>query len=313
MGIYDRDYVRRGRSSGAPMGYGGPGAGVGFGAPSPLSVTAWLILINTAVFVVQMFLPDHVHMLGAPGREPVRLPGDTLFQLGYFSTYEFLRLEVWRLITFQFLHGSFTHLLFNMIGLWIFGKDVEAHLGRRNYLAFYLICGLAGGVLYMLLNLLGDLMGLQFLGLLVHDYRLPLIGASAGVFGVIMGAAYLRPNSMIYVFGLVPLTIRLFAFLYVGFALLNLLAGSANAGGEAAHLGGAVAGWFFVQRIHLLRDFFDVFGDSRKDTSSRRAHAGPSDAEVDRVLAKVREGGLSSLSDSEKRVLQRASAQRRSA
>jgi hypothetical protein len=77
-----------------------------------------------------------------------------LHALGHFSTYlAVFKLEVWRLVTFQFLHANVTHLLFNMIGLYMFGGMVEQYLGSKRYLAFYLACGICGGLGYLLLNL----------------------------------------------------------------------------------------------------------------------------------------------------------------
>lgn len=66
-------------------------------------------------------------------------------------------LEVWRLVSFQFLHANIWHVGFNMLGLYFFGSMVEQYLGRKRYAAYYLMCGLSGGVLYLILNLVGAL------------------------------------------------------------------------------------------------------------------------------------------------------------
>lgn len=190
---------------------------------------------------------------------------DLLSAFGHFSTYAgVLRLEVWRLITFQFLHGSPLHLFFNMLGLWSFGRIVEEQLGGKRFLAFYLICGIAGGLMYLLLNLLGygvfAITGKALPGLLVQHVSTALIGASAGVFGVIMAAAKIAPRDDFNLFGLISMPLKHFAYGYVALSLLFLLVGTKNAGGEAAHVGGAIAGFFFIRNSHLLRDFFDIFG-----------------------------------------------------
>jgi membrane associated rhomboid family serine protease len=212
-------------------------------------------------------------------------------------------------VTFQFLHGDILHLFFNMFGLWVFGGMVEQYLGFKRYAAFYLACGIFGGVGYLLLNLLGGILGLEFMGLLVNDPRTPLIGASAGVFGVIMACAYIAPNAIIQLlFPPIPLRLKWFAYGYVALAAWNLLRGGANAGGDAAHLGGAIAGFFFIRNAHLLRDFFDIFGDSRRGRP-RAPRPTADQREVDRILAKVSTQGLHTLSEGEKSTLRRASAE----
>lgn len=249
------------------------------------------------------------------------------YALGYFSTFMgFRRFEVWRLITFQFLHAGWMHIIFNMLGLWMLGKPVEENLGKKKYLAFYLMCGICGGLMYLLLNGLGAVfqaMGWPRIpGLLFDDTATPLVGASAGVFGVIMACAYLMPDEMMqWVFPPITLRMRTFAYVYVAIAAVSLFLGTSNAGGEAAHIGGAIAGYFFIRNSHLLRDFFDVFGDSRKagkagaKKSVFRKSEAEKDAElekkVDEVLAKVKAQGMHSLSEKEKRLLADATARER--
>lgn len=247
------------------------------------------------------------------------------YALGYFSTYMgFRRFEVWRLITFQFLHAGFLHIFFNMLGLWMLGRPVEEHLGGRKYLAFYLMCGICGGLMYLLLNGLGAAFQAmhwpKIPGLLFEDTATPLVGASAGVFGVIMACAYLAPNSIVQmIFPPISLRMRTFAYVYVAIAAVSLFIGTGNAGGEAAHIGGAIAGFFFIRNIHLLRDFFDVFGDSRRRGGGKKPIFRTSEAEkdaafqlvVDGILAKVRAQGLASLTDKERKILEEATRRER--
>ncbi|MBO6514332.1 MAG: rhomboid family intramembrane serine protease [Phycisphaerales bacterium] len=301
MGIHDRDYNRTGSGFGAP-----PTRSQGMLVRSPgWSVNTWVIVINIAI-----------HILA------VTILFPTLYNIGSMSVFNgFQRLEVWRLITFQFLHdpSSIWHLGMNMFGLWIFGPMVEEYLGGKKYLAFYLVCGLAGGLLFSILTVLGNVTGASMPGLLTNDYATPLIGASAGVFGVIVACAHIQPNTTIQLlFPPIPMKLKFFAYGYVGLALFQLLAGSSNAGGEAAHLGGAIAGFYFIRNSHHLMDFFDVFDDSRKKNPSakpnkprkpKQPRGVPTDDEIDRILAKVNSSGLQSLTDKEKRTLNNASKQ----
>jgi membrane associated rhomboid family serine protease len=232
--------------------------------------------------------------------------------IGHFSTGKaFLEGQVWRFITFQFLHVDAVHLIFNMLGLWFVGGLVEEYLGRRRYLAFYLVSGLFGAVGYLVLNLLAFIIQ-QFSPataghipspLLVQDIYTPLVGASAGVFGVLMAAAYIRPTEIVDVLAIIPMKLRTAVYIFLGIAVINLFRGTSNAGGEAAHVGGAIAGAFFIRRAHLLRDFFDVFSDSRKPKLPP-----PEVLAVDRILEKIHEHGLESLTPNEREILRRQSA-----
>ncbi|MCC7387571.1 MAG: rhomboid family intramembrane serine protease [Phycisphaerales bacterium] len=307
MGIHDRGYYR---DDGTPGALGASPERFRFRGFSAWSVTTWLIVVNVAVHLLANLVPA-LH----------------LYEFGHLSTYfAYNRLEVWRLVTFQFLHShtSLLHLGFNMIGLWIFGGIVEEALGRRKYLAFYLVCGIFGGLLFLVLNLAGILLHANIPGVLFEDPRTPLIGASAGVFGVIMACAYIAPNMMVnLLFPPVSLTMKMLAYIYFGIALFNVLVGGSNAGGDAAHVGGALAGAFFVRNSHLLLDFFDVLGDSRKKQGGSRAgrrgkkadraaqKRASAEAEIDRILAKVKDEGLMSLSEREKKLLAKDTERKR--
>ncbi len=318
MGLEDRHYYRD--DSRRPRGPGGR-------VRPPMggwSVNTWLIVINIAVFLVQQF--RLVPLLGGQQvLETFGVPTDALTVYGHFSSAEaffyksggttYLNLEVWRLLTFQFLHSqvSIWHVALNMFGLYVFGGMVEQYLGRKRYLAFYIICGICGGLMYLILNGLG-LAGLRLPGVLSNDPRTPLVGASAGVFGVILACAHIAPQARIMLlFPPIPLPLKVFAYGYVAFALFNLLVGGGNAGGDAAHIGGAIAGAYFIRNSHLLRDFFNVLGPDQRPPGKGppKQRRNPKRDGIDRILDKVNKEGLQSLSDKEKRVLRDETQQRR--
>jgi len=240
----------------------------------------------------------------------------------HFSTARgFLKLEVWRFVGFQFLHAHLPHLLFNMIGLYFFGPLVERKLGSKRYLAFYLLCGIFGAVMFLLLNLGGHVAQMlsgsdvAIPGLLFDSPYTPLVGASAGVFGVLMAGAYIAPNAMVLLFFILPMRLVTLAYAIVAIALFTVIVGGENAGGQAAHLGGAIAGYYFIRRPEHLHGFFDFLGwvdpTSHHYRSKGPRAAGrppPADrAEVDRILDKISRSGLHSLSEKEKRTLREAS------
>ncbi|MHC5025936.1 MAG: rhomboid family intramembrane serine protease [Planctomycetota bacterium] len=219
--------------------------------------------------------------------------------------------EFWRFIGFQFLHADLTHLLFNMIGLFFFGPMAERYLGSKRYVAFYLLCGIFGAVMYLLLNL-GGFIATSVLErsvpiLLVNSPWTPLIGASAGVFGVIMAGAFLAPNTRVLLMLIFPMRIVTLAWGLVIIALIAVVFGGNNAGGEAAHLGGAIAGFYFIRNPQHLHGFFDILGRADPTSHHKPARAAPKQSEVDKILDKINQHGMHSLTEKEKRILNEAS------
>src|SRR5262245_3317117 len=134
------------------------------------------------------------------------------------------------LVTYQFFHAGLMHLLGNMIFLWVFGDDIERALGRARYLAFYLLCGIAGGLVFV-----------------VNDWhsRIELIGASGAIAGVVIAYVMLRPCAKITVLlGIIPLRISAYWVigLFVATQLWNLGAASKSEVAYWAHFGGMLAG-----------------------------------------------------------------------
>ncbi len=242
----------------------------------------------------------------------------------HFSTDRgFFKIEFWRLIGFQFLHSHQTlmHLVFNMLGLFFFGSIVERYLGSKRYLAFYLLCGVFGALMYVALNLGGVAIAaltesrVRIPGLLFEDLGTPLIGASAGVFGVLMAGAFLVPNATVLLFFIIPMRLVTLAYALVFIALFTVIFGGSNAGGEAGHLGGAIAGYYFIRHPHHLHGFFDFVG--RLDPTSHHYRGkfkgkgfsarDPKRSEIDRILDKISTKGIQSLTDREKSILRKQS------
>ncbi|MEM1423392.1 MAG: rhomboid family intramembrane serine protease [Planctomycetota bacterium] len=368
MALADREYMREG---GGRRGGGGGGFGTAGGfRPSMLSMTAWLIIINVAVFAidrvvtgsgrgVETELATKVTLVGYQGdyddlvtdpNGPTLRSGPGLFRqplydretgqevgyrliaykglfesLGYFSTVKITELEVWRFVTFQFLHANLGHLFMNMLGLFFFGPIAERYLAsRRLFLAFYLTCGMAGAGLYLLLNLAGWVLPVQLPLVLANEAWVPLVGASAGVFGVLWAGAYLRGRDTMYVMGVIPVQIRIGVAIFTAIAFINLLTGGNNAGGDAAHLGGAIAGAYFIRRPHLLLDFFDEFmgtserhpafarkgGKKRSGGVTGGGGLARSERKMNALLDKIKDGGMASLTEKERSFLDREQRKR---
>ena len=289
MGYADRDYFRE--TSGRP-----PGRLAG--AP----VVKWLLIVNLGVFAVALLLDFR----------------EASVEFGKFTIREGIGgVQVWRLITFQFLHGDFGHLLFNSIAIYFFGAFVEQQLRSRAFLVFYLLCGVAGALGYAALVSVSD------------AYRdVGVVGASGGIFGILVVAAMIAPDMRVQLlFPPVTLTMRLMAILMLGWGLLVVVTGGQNAGGEAGHLGGALAG-FLLWKVPVLRGLLANLSRPggrgpgkrlafpiritksekryEKKLRPKSSVSGAEAGEVDRILDKINEHGLQSLTAEERELLARA-------
>ncbi len=282
MGIYDRDYARPTRGGGFQK---------NLHERKRLSVTTWLIIVCVLVYMLDPFINGFF-------REWLHMS----------TEHAIWNIQYWRFIGFQFLHADLQHLIFNMIGLYFFGPLVEQYLGGKRFLAFYLLCGIFGAVLYLILNLGGYVVGREIPFLLVNDPASQLIGASAGVFGILIAGAFLAPKATVLVFFLLPMKLATMAYLLVAYSVITMFIHGSNAGGEAAHLGGALAGWYFIRNPHHLNGFFDFLG--KADPTSKHfalRDKGTSQKDVDRILDKIHKKGLQSLTSKEKKILHKAS------
>jgi len=271
MGLYDRDYTRADFDS--PH-HRTPQMRMLF--PSLTPVVKWLLIINVAVFI-----PSYLS-------KPVGMFFYSLFAVDPESPF-----QIWRLITYQFLHDiyGFRHIFWNMLILYFFGTMLERFWGGKKFLIFYLICGAAGGVLYPLLARAG-----------VLDVAY-LVGASGAIFGMLAAGAILFPRVKVLVI-VFPVPLSILAIILAVMSAMSLLAGDDNAGGEAAHLAGIAAGVVYVVTQNRRNKFkLKVETDHyrRKITAHRNLQA-----DLDRILEKVHQSGIHSLTAREKKVLKQA-------
>jgi membrane associated rhomboid family serine protease len=222
MGIYDRDYARPYQEQHQ---YYSMGSGIK-GLPP---VVKWLLIINFLVFMVDnLIFKDLV-----PENPRIRF---TLLDqyLSVFPVSFGTAMQLWRVITYQFLHGSVGHVFFNLFVLFIFGPVVERDMGSKTFLKFYLICGAVGGILYSLLAS----MGLLEIG--------PMVGASGAIYGVLAAVAMKYPRLRVYVMFIFPMTLFWAVILCVILSFLFILSG-VNVGGELAHLAGLATGFLYIK------------------------------------------------------------------
>lgn len=271
---------------------GMPGGGLTFGLPKPGQAVKTLLILNGLVFLLQLFFDRGSGMsawLGVTARDAW---------------------QVWRFVTFQFLHSTthLWHILLNMLGLYFLGTPMEQRYGSRRFTAFYLSCGVTAGLTYVAFNITMGAAGWR-----------PLVGASGGVYGLILACAVLFPQFRI-IFLFFPVPIRLAAiiiFAIMGVTLLSGLAAEGTPGGgfwsQAAHVGGvlAAAGWVWLlpraQRAGAEAKVRLNQGAWQRKMRRRAAEQ----QEIDRILEKIKNQGLDALSRAEKNKLRDATRKQR--
>jgi membrane associated rhomboid family serine protease len=278
-----------------------------------------IILINAIVFI----LINVIRVFTSISANP-EVYAWVINQLALPSDIPTFLVKPWTIITYFFTHESFFHVLFNMLFFFWFGKIIYEFLGNNKLINLYILGGLIGGFLFILIyNLIpfyNDRVQLSI-----------LMGASAGVFAVVVGAATFMPNYTFFLLFLGPIKIKYIAIFYVLLSFFNI--DGSNAGGELSHLGGALIGFLYVQQLKKGNDFgqpiisFINFLKSlfvrkpkikvsykstesskgRKSTAKTEQSKNINQDEIDTILDKISEGGYESLTKEEKQKLFNAS------
>jgi membrane associated rhomboid family serine protease len=190
-----------------------------------------LLIINVVIFFVQILL-EQVKFGGMPGWYIL----NKWFALNPLSgadpAGQSFNFQVWQLITYQFMHGNFGHIFFNMFALWMFGMEIENMWGSRKFLYFYLLCGVVAGLFHL------------FLSPLLGGVNAWTLGASGAIYGVLIGFALFFPNRYIFLYFLLPIKAKYL----IGFIIILdfLLINSGDNVARLAHLGGALTGALFI-------------------------------------------------------------------
>ncbi len=273
MAIYDREWYRVERGRRPP------------GRTAP-AVRA-LLIANVAVFVFEFFVAvpwfGWNPVTGGLGMRPHDVVG---------------RFMVWEIVTSMFLHATPLHLLFNMFVLWMFGTPVERRLGSGVFLRFYFGAGIAAGLAYVAFGLLS----MPFM---------PAVGASGAIMGILAYYTLLNPNAVVLLFFVIPMRMVWVMVLLVGFDLYGFVFSSPGSSGIAhtAHLGGALFGYLYYRYAHRIDRFFLnlELRSKRKKDRRREEDLSSLQADVDRLLQKIYDEGMTALSDRERRFLREAS------
>lgn len=197
-------------------------------------VVPFLLGLNVTAFLVEMLIPNGLlywfALWPVHSNDTVVLSGRMITDIPSFLP--------WQLLSYSFLHGSFMHLFFNMFALWMFGSAIEMHWRSGVFLAYYLICVVGAGIVQLLV---------VSLSLQGGELPVPTVGASGGVFGVLMAFAWMFPNQKIMLLiPPIPIKAKWFVLFY---GLLELYLGFTASGqgiAHFAHLGGLFFGWLTI-------------------------------------------------------------------
>ncbi|MDQ6618176.1 MAG: rhomboid family intramembrane serine protease [Pseudomonadota bacterium] len=185
-------------------------------------VTTALLAANVAVYLLQSVLPGLVVPFG-------------LWPLGASAADPSIGFAPWQLVTYAFLHGGFTHLAFNMFALYMFGGAIEQVFGARRFLVYYVVCVVSAALTQLL-----------FAGMSGAIY--PTVGASGGVFGLLLAYGMYFPNTRVMLlFPPIPMPARMFVTLYAVIELVLGVTGSQEGVAHFAHLGGMIGGYALLR------------------------------------------------------------------
>jgi membrane associated rhomboid family serine protease len=168
--------------------------------------------------------------------------------------YDFLGLDpekvwneyfIWQVFTYIFLHGGISHILFNLLALWMFGGELESYWGSRKFLGYFLFCGIGAGV---------------FTVVLFRHHDILIIGASGAIYGILLAFGWLFPNRPIYIYFLFPIPAK---YMVILFGLIELFSSTGGTGGGIAHLthlGGLLFGLIYMVyptiRQRIRREYY---------------------------------------------------------
>lgn len=233
------------------------------------------------------------------------------------SSYGLKNFKIWQFVTYMFLHAGFAHIFFNMWGLYLFGSAILPRLGTARFLTLYFLSGISGAMLWLALN---------------WGSNIPIVGASGAVFGVMMAAAMLYPSMRIQLlFPPIPMQMKTFVTVYAVIEIISEFSQTRGGIAHLAHLGGFISAYFYIRSIYG-NQVWDIFGFLRRlkppktrSSSSKmpkdwKVYSNPSQPssrssqsslvsqeEINRLLDKISEHGMQSLSQEELETLKRAS------
>ena len=226
------------------------GSGIGFGLPPVTPVTRAIMIACGIVWGVQFLVG------------PVLGRADLSWFFGIVPPLV-VRGYVWQPLTYMFLHSpvQISHLLLNLLILWMVGGDLERHWGARRYLTYYLVCGAGAG---LFVTVAGYLSGTS----------VPTIGASGAIFGLLLAYGIIFSERMILFMLIFPMRARTLSWVLFAIAFVSAWGQSASGVSHIAHLGGMVVGYLYLKRVWRVGD---LYRDIRWRIRRRKFRVAPPD------------------------------------
>ncbi len=239
-------------------------------------VVRFLLIANVGAFFLQLSLPALAN--------------------AFVFVPQLVLVRPWSVLTYMFLHSGLMHLGFNMLALFFFGPRVEERIQSRQFTILYFLSGLSGAFLSF-----------------VFAPGSPIIGASAGVFGVMLAFAYFWPHAPIYIWGVIPVPARMLVIITTVLALWSGIGGVRSGVAHFAHLGGYVGAYLYLRWLDRSRTAFKRQATAAPATATQRVAGWRSidratvhevnRSEVDRILDKIGAHGVGSLTPQERTFL----------
>ena len=228
--------------------------------PGPITFAVkWIIILNVGAFLVSTFMPELIGYFGLTPKLVVT------------------RGWIWQLATYMFLHAGALHLLFNMLGIWMFGVELERLWGTKFFVRYYAVTGIGAAITTILVALLP-------FAITRATYNTVTVGASGALFGILLAFAMYYPERPILMALIFPIPAKYFVIIIGALSYFSSPGGVAH----AAHLGGLIFGYLFLRggrggltaefkyrylkwKMNRLRRKFDVYSGGRSDWD-RKVH-----------------------------------------
>lgn len=217
------------------------------------------------------------------------------------------RFMLWQPVTYMFLHGGWLHIIFNLLGLWMFAGEIENYLGEKRFLQFYLFSGIGAGLFIALMN---------YYVYLRYGFSGITIGASGALYAVLLAYAMLWPDREVLLYFLFPIKIKYLLLAYGIFEFFSTLSTAAGKGGNISHIGhiGGLAAGFLLMKIYMKPSirksgslsFIESYRKKKRLEKKQKEIGERIEAKkiIDTLLVKIAREGMSSLSADEKKKLE---------
>ena len=262
-------------------------------------VVKQLLIINGVIFIIQqiagLFYPGAMEQFFG------------LHHLGLVQEF-----KLWQILTYMFLHGGWFHILFNLLGLWMFAGDLEQVWGRSQFLRYYLFCGIGAGLFIALMN---------YIIYARYQVNPVTLGASGAIYGILLAYGWTWPNRQVLLYFVIPIKVKYLVIIFGLIEFFGTLSTAAGTGGNISHighLGGLVSGFvlLFFRMKKSIKARSDRTGLHENILSriikKRRLNNKKKDIEIriqakkviDELLEKIARHGMSSLSQKERKDLE---------